>query len=275
MIFSDGVLGQSQIKVLALLSLCIQSILVLLGNERKRSTGNKLTLPLWVAYLWSIVSAKLSMNYLFSTSRLSDPKLVLEAYWAPFLLLHRGGSDTITAYSLVDNELWLRRFTGLFYPVGQVIYIILRTWTKTLLDVMPVLILIAGLIKNFERIWVLRSANKENFKESVIPDPDAGPSYSRYMEEYRSKKYEGFDVESGGFKEAPIVRDLSFTAPKNAKIADGSTLQDAFIFFKNSEQLFAGLIVNIEDKVMAKSQSFFQNASCFEAFKVIEVELGD
>lgn len=214
------------------------------------------------------------MNYLFSTTALSDRKLVLEAYWAPFLLLHRGGSDTITAYSMVDNGLWLRRFTSIFYPVGQVIYIILRTWTTTLLDVMPVLILIAGLIKNFERIWVLRSAKRENFKASVILDPDAGPSYSRYMEEYRSKKYEGFDVESGGFKEAPIVRDLTFTAPKNAKIADGSTLQDAFIFFKNFEHLFAGLILNIEDNVMAKSQSFFKNASCFEAFKVIEVELG-
>ena len=31
----------------------------------------------------------------------------LTAFWAPFLLLHLGGPDSITAYALEDNELWL------------------------------------------------------------------------------------------------------------------------------------------------------------------------
>ncbi|TXG68676.1 hypothetical protein EZV62_003611 [Acer yangbiense] len=37
----------------------------------------------------------------------------LTAFWAPFLLLHLGGPDSITAYALEDNELWLRHFLGL------------------------------------------------------------------------------------------------------------------------------------------------------------------
>nr|POE58455.1 hypothetical protein CFP56_53861 [Quercus suber] len=259
---------------MTLFSLFIQGILVVMGNRRKYSTNRNLRLVLWLAYQWSTGLAKLLLYFLFDTGGNSGPKFVLEAYWAPFLLLHRGGSDTTTAYSLIDNDLWLRKTTGIVVQIVQVIYIILRTSTKNLLDFMPVLVFIAGLIKTLERLWVMKSATKENFKESVLPHPDAGPNYSRYMEEYRSKKYEGFDVESRKFKEAPIVGDLSFTAPKNLKIADGATVQDAYIFFKNFEQIFADLILHIEDKVMAKSQSFFQNASCSEAFKVIEVELG-
>ena len=263
-----------QVKAMTLICLLLQGILVVMGNRRKYSTSRKLKLVLWLAYQWSAALAKLLMYFLLPKGGISGPKFGLEAYWAPFLLLLRGGSDTITAYSLIDNELWLRQTTDLVVPIGQVIYIIYTTSRKTLLDFMPVLIFIAGLIKNLESLWVRKSASRENFKESVLPDPDAGPNYSRYMEEYRSKKCEGFDVESGKFKEAPIVGDLSFTAPKNLKIADGATIQDAYIFFKNFEQLFADLILHVEDKVMAKSQSFFQNASCSEAFKVIEVELG-
>lgn len=34
-----------------------------------------------------------------------DAKYELTTFWAPILLLHLGGTDTITAYSLEDNEL--------------------------------------------------------------------------------------------------------------------------------------------------------------------------
>lgn len=32
----------------------------------------------------------------------------IEALWAPILLLHLGGRDSITAFSIEDNELWKR-----------------------------------------------------------------------------------------------------------------------------------------------------------------------
>ncbi|KAL4625581.1 hypothetical protein ACB092_05G036700 [Castanea dentata] len=119
-----------------------------------------------------------------------------------------------------------------------------------------------------ERIWVLRSASSEKFKESMFRRPDPGPNYARYMEEYCSNKDEGFEVTSDRFMEVPVLDDLSFTALENVMITDGATLQDAYNFFKTFKQLFADLILSIQDKV--NSQSFFQSVSCDQAFKVIE-----
>ncbi|KAI5012756.1 hypothetical protein ZWY2020_025022 [Hordeum vulgare] len=42
---------------------------------------------------------------------------IIFAFWTPFLLLHLGGPDTITAYSLEDNELWLRHLIGLLFEL--------------------------------------------------------------------------------------------------------------------------------------------------------------
>ncbi|KAH7565733.1 hypothetical protein JRO89_XS08G0007200 [Xanthoceras sorbifolium] len=56
-----------------------------------------------------------------TSSQLGDRdqnKNILQAFWALFLLLHLGGPDTITAYALEDNELWLRHSFGLLVQVG-------------------------------------------------------------------------------------------------------------------------------------------------------------
>ena len=48
------------------------------------------------------------------------------ALQAPLLLLHLGGLDTITAYSLEDNKdnkFWLRHLLGLGVPTWVVVYI--------------------------------------------------------------------------------------------------------------------------------------------------------
>lgn len=45
------------------------------------------------------------------------------AFWAPFLLVHLGGPDTITAYSLEGNELWLRHLLNLVVQVGVAFYV--------------------------------------------------------------------------------------------------------------------------------------------------------
>ncbi|KAK1578056.1 hypothetical protein Q3G72_027163 [Acer saccharum] len=82
----------------------------------------------------------------------------LTAFWAPFLLLHLGGPDTITAYALEDNELWLRHFLGLIVQTGMAIYVFLM--------------FVAGLIKYGERTWVLRKASIETIRESSIANFD-------------------------------------------------------------------------------------------------------
>jgi hypothetical protein len=271
------VLNEWEIQAMVIVSLSLQIILFVLGNRRKYSTSDKLSVILWVAYLSADWSATVSLSVLSNNAGnigdySIDPKFVITAFWAPFFLLHLGGPDSITAYSLEDNELWRRHSLTLVIQVVVAVYVFLRAWTKTALNFLAIPMFIPGIIKIWERIWVLRSASSENFKASMLRRPDPGPNYARYMEEYSSKKDEGFSVKSGKFSGAPVVGDLFFTAPANVMIPDAATLQDAYIFFKTFKQLFADLILSIQDKV--NSQSFFQKASCDEAFKVIEVELG-
>nr|GFC34903.1 hypothetical protein CTI12_AA095370 [Tanacetum cinerariifolium] len=45
--------------------------------------------------------------------RIAVENVDLLAFWAPFLLVHLGGPDTITAFALKDIELWLRHLLGL------------------------------------------------------------------------------------------------------------------------------------------------------------------
>ena len=85
--------------------------------------------------------------------------------------------------------------------------------------------LIPGLIKIGERIWVLRSGSSENFKATTLRRPDPGPNYARFMEEYQSKKDEGLDVTADTLIEASIESDISFPMPKNSNIPEAEFLQ--------------------------------------------------
>ena len=83
----------------------------------------------------------------------------LTAFWAPFLLLHLGGQDTITAYALQDNELWSRNLLGLVVQLVMALYIFLLSWKVNWLSFLTILMLLARFIKYAERIWVMRLAN--------------------------------------------------------------------------------------------------------------------
>ncbi|TXG68343.1 hypothetical protein EZV62_003278 [Acer yangbiense] len=99
----------------------------------------------------------------------------LQAFWAPFLLLHLGGPDTIPACLLEDNELWLRHFLLFLVQVGVAIYVYLRTWNNNiLLTYLAIPVFIIGIIKYAERTWVLRSSSSERLKHSLLTDPEPG-----------------------------------------------------------------------------------------------------
>ncbi|KAI8570236.1 hypothetical protein RHMOL_Rhmol01G0018500 [Rhododendron molle] len=86
---------------------------------------------------------------------------VLWALWAPLLLLHLGGPDSITAYSLEDNQLWLRHLLGLVVQLSVAIYVILMSWKNLWFSFMSLPALVAGVIKYSERTWVLMSVSHE------------------------------------------------------------------------------------------------------------------
>ncbi|KAF7152828.1 hypothetical protein RHSIM_Rhsim01G0021800 [Rhododendron simsii] len=86
---------------------------------------------------------------------------VLWSLWAPLLLLHLGGPDSITAYSLEDNLLWLRHLLGLVVQLSVAIYVILMSWKNLWFSFMSLPALVAGVIKYSERTWVLMSVSHE------------------------------------------------------------------------------------------------------------------
>ncbi|KAK3200671.1 hypothetical protein Dsin_024086 [Dipteronia sinensis] len=112
---------------------------------------------------------------------------ILHAFWAPFLLLHLGGPDTITAYSLEDNELWLRHFLWLRVQVGLAFYIFVRSWSNTALTYITIPIFVTGIIKYGERTFVLRSSSSQYFKDLLLSDPDPGPDFIKIKQESRRR----------------------------------------------------------------------------------------
>ncbi|KAJ7963267.1 DUF594 family protein [Quillaja saponaria] len=267
-----------EIRVAVLTSLTLQCIQILLGGRRKFSTSMKLRIILWLAYLSSDAVATVSLSILSSDAGeynddFKDSNFVIMALWAPFLLLHLGGPDTITAYSLEDNELWLRHLLALAVQVLVAIYVVLRAWVSLTLNFLAIPLLVAGTIKYGERIWTLWNVSRSHFRDSLFPHPDAGPNYARYMEEYESKKEEGFDVTLGNLIENPMEGNTNFyPAEKKINLTEADILYYANDFFSMFKPLFADLILSFHD--IQNSQSFFRNRSYSEVFKVVEVELG-
>nr|CAE04979.3 OSJNBa0057M08.3 [Oryza sativa Japonica Group] len=68
----------------------------------------------WIAYQLADSTAIYALrNLSFGSVAVDEHRLA--AFWAPFLLLHLGGPDNITAYALEDNKLWLRHALNLVF----------------------------------------------------------------------------------------------------------------------------------------------------------------
>ena len=72
---------------------------------------------------------------------------IIFAFWTPFLLLHLGGPDTITAYSLEDNELWLRHLIGLLFELFSACVIFFCSLHGNPLIHATVMVFVVGIIK--------------------------------------------------------------------------------------------------------------------------------
>ncbi|KAK6914698.1 Protein of unknown function DUF594 [Dillenia turbinata] len=109
------------------LCLCLQIVLIIFGNRLSKSW---IRIIIWVTYLsvdWGAILCLgiLSNNLGDFEGDSPDPHSALTALWASFLPLHLGGPDTLTAYSLEDNEL-----CDPFARVLQESFFLFRTWRR-------------------------------------------------------------------------------------------------------------------------------------------------
>ncbi|XP_073266331.1 uncharacterized protein [Populus alba] len=96
------------------------------------------------------------------TSTSANPNLI-PVFWAPILLLHLGGPETITAYSLADNELWTRRLLELVIQAGVASYVLYKLWSRNAIIFVAIPIFVSGIIKYGERIRAFMIATSVNF----------------------------------------------------------------------------------------------------------------
>ncbi|RVW92004.1 hypothetical protein CK203_030193 [Vitis vinifera] len=174
-----GFLNDWLLRVFILVSLFSQIELLLLGNRRKYTPGNWLRSIIWQAYTTKDAIIDISIGVLFTCQGASEDNSsqqndMIKAFWLAFLLLHLGGPDTITAYSLEDNELWRRHLIQLFLKSLWASSIFFRSWKGTPLNILTMLMFVPGLIKYGEKTWFLRSGSNDHLRDSIIRHRDRG-----------------------------------------------------------------------------------------------------
>ncbi|CAM0908071.1 unnamed protein product [Alopecurus aequalis] len=103
------------------------------------------------------------------------PQHQLVTFWAPFLLLHLGGPDNITAYALQDSQLWLRYLQAISVQVLGAAYVLLykNIPGSNLLRLASVLMFGLGVVKYRERTWALKCGTLESIGHSLKAQPPA------------------------------------------------------------------------------------------------------
>ncbi|EXC02089.1 hypothetical protein L484_024054 [Morus notabilis] len=291
------------VRSIMLFSLGMQTFLILAAPFRKRTSHKILIFLLWAAYLLADWAANFAVGHI--SSRQNDNSDVgsdefhndiLQAFWAPFLLLHLGGPDTITAFALEDNELWLRHFLGLATQVMATIYVFVQTIPGNTLWIPTVMMFLGGIIKYGERTRALNLASLNSFRDSLLQKPDPGPNYAKLMEEYSSKKDARLPTkihmtpepqrihmtpEPSSKKDARLPTKIHMTPDPQRKtqtstedeeyLTNIEVVVEAYHFYT----IFKGLIVDsiFSFRERNESRQFFADRTPKDALKVLEVEL--
>ncbi|RCV10269.1 hypothetical protein SETIT_2G098900v2 [Setaria italica] len=159
-----------EIQFLVLLSFTLQTFLFFSGSLRRRSKNMLLNFIIWTAYLGADLVAVYALGFL---SRHEDTTTgsgtlrgvhQLAFFWAPFLLIHLGGQDTITAFAIEDNNLWLRHLLNLIVQVTLAIYVFWKSIDQYSyqLTAPGIFVSITGIIKYGERTMALMYGNLTN-----------------------------------------------------------------------------------------------------------------
>ncbi|XP_039797421.1 uncharacterized protein LOC120662313 [Panicum virgatum] len=152
-----------EIHLMILLSLSLQVFLFLLAGMRRRSSNGFLVTVLWLAYLSADSVAVFVLGHL--AVRASEPGHELVSFWAPFVLVHLGGQDSITAFSKQDNDLWKRHVLNLVIQAGVAGYVVAKaSWPDARLRDAMVIMFFCGCFEYAERVLCLifRSADHLN-----------------------------------------------------------------------------------------------------------------
>ncbi|XP_006663073.1 uncharacterized protein LOC102709120 [Oryza brachyantha] len=268
--------GEWEIRVLVLTSLSLQVFLLLAGGLRKRRADWWLRMPLWLAYLLADYVAVYALGKMSQSERLCDGgsldaaagEVHLLVFWAPFLILHLGGQDTITAFAVEDNELWLRHFLSLLSQVALAGYVYWKSRPGARLVIPAIIMFVAGITKYGERTLALRAASMGCLRSSMLTPPDPGPNYAKFVEECQSRTDAGLVAQIVIVQERPPHDDRHVEVEREEY---GDLVHSAHRFFHTFRRLFVDLILSFQDRI--DSLAFFRRLEMEQAYKVVEIEL--
>ncbi|KAG2244392.1 hypothetical protein Bca52824_093765 [Brassica carinata] len=261
------------IRGMIILSLTLQTTLIFFSPLRKRTSNKFLVLLLWSSYLLADLSANFAVA-LIAKNQGKHPKhdddlpqnKKLVALWAPFLLIHLGGPDTITAFSLEDNALWTRHFLWLVYQALAGVYVVVYS-LPNVLWVIILLLFISGTCKYLERTIALYLGSSDKFRESILLET----STSGFDHQTKNQDVDlmlASDVymtESRG--QLKPLKLISYDRP----LTHLEILQHAFLFFKNFKSLMVNNIFSMS--LRDETKAFFSSRQDEEALRIIESEL--
>ncbi|XBJ11221.1 hypothetical protein VPH35_015958 [Triticum aestivum] len=129
----------------------------------------RLRAVVWLAYIGGDALAIYALATLFDRHQQRTTDVVgessssgggLEVLWAPVLLIHLGGQVTLSAFSLEDNELWLRHVITLVSQVTVALYVFCKWWSGELkLLLAAVMLFVFGILKFSLKPLALRRAS--------------------------------------------------------------------------------------------------------------------
>jgi hypothetical protein len=145
---------------------------------------------LWLLYqVADAATGNAISNLTLCDTPVSDDEKVVVAFWAPFLLLHLGGPDNLTAYALEDNKLSGRKIFEMVWNIIGVGYAVYKYTIRGgghgggLLLAASMVMFAAGFTRYTERVYALWKANLDQMQEDSSPswkksndDDDKTPS---------------------------------------------------------------------------------------------------
>ncbi|KAF7076094.1 hypothetical protein CFC21_080792 [Triticum aestivum] len=163
-----------KLRVLVLGSLSVQFFLYFSDLVRLWYKLRWLRMLVWMAHIGGDALAVYALATLFNRQKqltADGGSEALELIWVPILLIHLGG-QSISAYSLEDNELWMRHAITLVSQVVVALYIFCKWWSgqKRLLQA-AVLLFVVGILKFSQKPWALRSASFNSMASRSLSVP--------------------------------------------------------------------------------------------------------
>ncbi|XP_059065342.1 uncharacterized protein LOC131857174 [Cryptomeria japonica] len=270
------------VRAIMLGSMQLQLFLVVFGARRYFSSNPVLRFVVWGAYLAADAVAISALGIMTHSI-----KNVIYGLWAPILLIHLGGPDSITAYSIADNELWTRHFFIMFYQVLIAGYVIYISRLEGRLLAASILLFIAGASKYFERTCALRSASNSQMVNSTnalykfmqVEGTHDREDYNYVVMGEQRLRQIGIPKTGESTLWNSLVSDNAIVTIKKVFEQEGRLKTEKYIFclshalFKMYKRRFVSL--SFHEGALPKTRIFFitERLNCEKVFGIIEMEL--